>query len=78
MTYFGKITLVAGFTVACRDARENAWRLLRRLLNNLGRDASCPLLRQKTEGGANLGSLRNEKATKYSLLSDAFYHRHIT
>ena len=77
MTYFGKITLVAGFRVACREARENAWRLLR-LLSNLGRDASCPLLRQKTEGGANLGSLRNEKSTKCSLLSDAFYHRHIT
>lgn len=35
---------------------------------------SSSLLRQKTDREANLGSLRNEKSTNYSFLSEALYH----
>lgn len=36
--------------------------------------SSSSLLRQKTDREANLGSLRNEKSTNYSFLSEALYH----
>lgn len=65
MTYFRKITLVAGFRVVCREARVKAGSLVRKPHSNLRRDAGCPLLRQKTQGGANLGCLRNEKSRNY-------------
>lgn len=39
---------------------------------------SSSLLRQETDRGANLGSLRNEKSTNYSFLPEALYHTHIT